>query len=270
MELSRRGLFKAGGAALATTLAYSLTSKNPALAAETNREWKLVDTEESTNICCYCAGGCGSLCSSRDGELINLEGDPDHPINEGGLCPKGATMINLEGDPDHPINEGGLCPKGATMFQLRNVVDPQTHEIVKNADRVSKPMVRRPGKSEWEDITWEDAIAEIALQLRNVVDPQTHEIVKNADRVSKPMVRRPGKSEWEDITWEDAIAEIARHVKDTRDETFIEVDDSGLTVNRCPGIASLGGSQQNSEEEYLILKLMRSLGVVAIDNQARV
>ena len=200
MELSRRGLFKAGGAALGATMAYSLTSKTPALAASANAEWKLVDTEESTNICCYCAGGCGSLCSSRDGELINLEGDPDHPINE-----------------------GGLCSKGATMFQLRNVVDPKTREIVKNADRVSKPMVRRPGKSEWED-----------------------------------------------ITWDEAIAEIARKVKDTRDETFVETEEDGLTVNRCEGIASLGGSQQNSEEEYLILKMMRSLGVVAIDNQARV
>ena len=200
MELSRRGLFKAGGAALAATMAYSLTSKTPALAASVNAEWKLVDTEESTNICCYCAGGCGSLCSSRDGELINLEGDPDHPINE-----------------------GGLCPKGATMFQLRNVVDPETREIVKNADRVSRPMVRRPGKSEWEN-----------------------------------------------ISWDEAISEIARKVKDTRDETFVETEEDGLVVNRCEGIASLGGSQQNSEEEYLILKMMRSLGIVTIDNQARV
>ncbi|MBS5479314.1 MAG: molybdopterin-dependent oxidoreductase, partial [Coriobacteriia bacterium] len=127
------------------------------------------------------------------------------------------------GDPDSPINFGGLCPKGATMSQLRNIVDPQTREVVKNPDRVAKPMVRRPGSSEWED-----------------------------------------------ISWEDAVAEIARKVKDTRDETFEETDADGLTVNRTPAIASLGGSQQNSEEEYLILKAMRQLGIVAIDNQARV
>lgn len=107
------------------------------------------------------------------------------------------------------------------------------------------------------------------FQLRNIVDPETREIVKNPDRVTKPMVRRPGASDWEDITWDDAIAEIARWVKDTRDETFIETE-NGMTVNRTPGIASLGGSQENSEEEYLILKMMRSLGVIAIDNQARV
>ena len=159
-----------------------------------------MNTEEYTNICCYCSGGCGVICSTREGELVNIEGDPDHPVNQ-----------------------GGLCPKGATMFQLRNIVDPATGEVVKNPDRVSKPMVRRPGSSEWED-----------------------------------------------ITWEEAIQEIARHVKDTRDATFVETNDDDLTVNFTPGIASLGGSQENSEEEYLILKAMRGLGIVAIDNQARV
>ena len=200
MELTRRGFFKAAGAAFATTMALEISAQSPALAVEADASWKLVNTEEYTNICCYCAGGCGSLLSVRDGELINLEGDPDNPINE-----------------------GGLCPKGATMFQLRNIVDPETHEIIKNPERITSPMVRRSGSSEWEE-----------------------------------------------ISWDDAISEIARHVKDTRDETFIETNDDGLTVNYTPGIASLGGSQQNSEEEYLIVKAMRSLGIVAIDNQARV
>lgn len=199
MELSRRGFLKAVGAAFATTMAFEMTSASPALAVESSDDWKLVNTEEYTNICCYCAGGCGSLCSVRDGELINVEGDPDHPINQ-----------------------GGLCPKGASMFQLRNIVDPETHEIVKNPERVTKPMVRHAGSSEWET-----------------------------------------------ITWDEAIEQIARKVKDTRDATFVEAE-NGLTVNYTPGIASLGGSQENSEEEYLILKAMRGLGVIAIDNQARV
>lgn len=200
MELSRRGFFKTLGAAAAAGMAFELTTPSPALAVEYSPDWKLVNTEEYTNICCYCAGGCGSLCSVRDGELINLEGDPDHPINQ-----------------------GGLCPKGQAMFQLRNIIDPQSGEVVKNPDRKTKPLVRRPGSSDWEE-----------------------------------------------ISWEDAIKEIARKVKDTRDASFIETAEDGMTVNYTPAIASLGGSQQNSEEEYLILKLMRSLGVVAIDNQARV
>jgi formate dehydrogenase major subunit len=200
VELSRRGFFKAAGAALATAASYEMLAASPALAVESSDEWKLVNTEEYTNICCYCSGGCGSLCSVRDGELINLEGDPDHPVNEGALCPKGAAMS----------------------------------------------------------------------QLRNIVDPETREVIKNPNRRTKPLVRRPGASDWEDISWDDAISEIARKVKDTRDETFEEVAADGTVVNRCPGIASLGGSQQNSEEEYLILKIMRSLGVLAIDNQTRV
>ena len=205
MELSRRSFLKASGAAgIGASLAYELTNRSTALAQEVDpADWKLVGTKESTNICCYCAGGCGSLLSSRNGELINLEGDPDHPINQ-----------------------GGLCPKGATMFQLRNVVDPETREVIKNPVRTTKPMVRRPGATEWEE-----------------------------------------------VTWEEIIPEIARKVKDTRDAGFVEketVDGEELVVNRCQSIASLGGSQENSEEEYLILKMMRQLGIVAIDNQARV
>lgn len=61
-------------------MAYEVTAASPALAVEASADWKLVNTEKYTNICCYCAGGCGSLCSVRDGELINLEDDPDHPI----------------------------------------------------------------------------------------------------------------------------------------------------------------------------------------------
>ncbi|MBQ9069214.1 MAG: dehydrogenase [Eggerthellaceae bacterium] len=199
MQLTRRGFFKATALAFAGSMAFELSTQSEALAAPVDANWKLVNTEEYTNICCYCSGGCGSIVSVRDGEVINVEGDPDHPINEG--C---------------------LCPKGAAMFQLRNVVDDETGEIIHNPERKTTPMVRRPGASDWEE-----------------------------------------------ISWEEAIEGIARRVKDTRDETFVETE-NGITVNYTPAIGSLGGSQQNSEEEYLILKMMRSLGVVAIDNQARV
>ena len=200
MELTRRGFFKATALAFAGSMAYELSAQSKAFAIEgESDDWKLVNTEEYTNICCYCSGGCGLICSVRDGELINLEGDPDHPINEG--C---------------------LCPKGAAMFQLRNIVDDKTGEIIHNPERVTRPLVRRPGSSNWEE-----------------------------------------------ISWDQMMKEIARHVKDTRDATFVETED-GVVCNYTPAIGSMGGSQQNSEEEYLILKVMRSLGVVAIDNQARV
>jgi formate dehydrogenase major subunit len=199
MELTRRGFIKATGAAFATSLAYGLATRSDTLAFADSADWKLINTEEYTNICCYCAGGCGTIVSVRDGELINLEGDSDHPINQ-----------------------GGLCSKGASQFQLRNIVTENTREVIRNPNRNTTPRVRRPGATEWTE-----------------------------------------------ITWDTAIAEIARHVKETRDATFVETED-GVTVNRTEAIASLGGSQQNNEEDYLILKSMRSLGVVILDNQARV
>jgi len=199
MQTTRRGFLKATGLAFTTSLAYGLTTRSEAFALDADPDWKLVNTEEYTNICCYCSGGCGSLCSVRDGELISLEGDPDHPINQGGLCAKGASMS----------------------------------------------------------------------QLRNVVDEKTRKAVPNANRVTRPRVRRAGASDWEEISWDEAIAAIARKAKDTRDATFVEMD-QGVAANRCEGMASLGGSQQNSEEEYAIVKTMRTLGIVAIDNQARV
>lgn len=223
MELTRRGFLKATGAALATTAAFELTSMSPALAADAaGRDWKKTNTEERTNICCYCAGGCGSICWSRDGELINVEGDPNHPINE-----------------------GGLCPKGAAMFQLRNVVDPETREVIPNPARVTKPLVRRPGSDHWEDISWEQAVKEIAAHVKKTRDETFCATSEDA------------KTYFEDHGFYYPQAETYE-------------DGTPLTVNVTPGICSLGGSQENSEEEYLILKLMRSIGVPAIDNQARV
>jgi formate dehydrogenase major subunit len=96
-----------------------------------------------------------------------------------------------------------------------------------------------------------------------------HDIL-NDRRLLKPQVRRPGKTEWEDISWDKAIDEIARHVKKTRDETFIETDDQGHTVNRCEGIAWNGGCTDTNEINFLIVKTMRSLGVCYLENQARV
>lgn len=197
MELSRRGFLKRGfllgGGGLASSL-----SGGAFAAPKQKKVYKLANVQESTNICCYCSGGCGTICSTRDGELINLEGDPDHPVNL-----------------------GGLCPKGAAMWVLRNVV---------TKDRKAK---------------------------------------LHPDRVLYPLVRRPGKKEWERISWEEALEGIARRVKTTRDASFVEKED-GVTVNRCDGIASLGAAQLNNEEGWLVQKFMRTLGVVAIDNQTRV
>ena len=199
MELSRRSFFKRSLLAVGSGSAAALASGAARAEADCLKgPYKLENVKEVTNICCYCSGGCGTICSSRNGELINLEGDPDHPVNL-----------------------GGLCPKGAGMWGLRNVVNP---------DRT---------------------------------------VSAHPNRVLYPMVRRPGSKKWERLSWDQALSEIARHVKKTRDESFVEKEDS-VTVNRCDGIASMGAAQLNNEEGWLVQKFARSLGIVAIDNQTRV
>ncbi len=143
MELSRRSFFKRG-LAFGASAAAAATASAETTHAET--PYKLRNVKEVTNICCYCSGGCGTICSSRDGELINLEGDPDHPVNL-----------------------GGLCPKGAAMWGLRNVVTADRKTKL-HPDRPLYPMVRRPGKKEWERLSWDEAVNEIARHIKTTRD----------------------------------------------------------------------------------------------------
>lgn len=145
MEVSRRSFFKRG--LLFGTGAAAAGAAGAAAAADREKKpYKLANVKEVTNICCYCAGGCGVICSSRGGELINVEGDPDHPVNL-----------------------GGLCPKGATLWGLRNVVTKDRRAQL-NPSRILHPMVRRPGSKKWERISWEQAEAEIARRVKKTRD----------------------------------------------------------------------------------------------------
>ena len=92
----------------------------------------------------------------------------------------------------------------------------------------------------------------------------------NDRRLKNVQKREAGGTEWKEIPWDQAINEIARHIKKTRDETFVETDDQGRTVNRCETIAFNGGCTDTNEINYLIVKTMRSLGVCYLENQARV
>ena len=94
--------------------------------------------------------------------------------------------------------------------------------------------------------------------------------ILNERRLLKPQVRRPGGTDWEDISWDQALDEVAAWTKKTRDASFIEKDANGKTVNRCEGIAFTGGCTDTNEFNYLVVKSMRSLGLVYLENQARV
>ncbi|MDO5532685.1 molybdopterin-dependent oxidoreductase [Sutterella sp.] len=147
MDLSRRSFLKRGLVMGASPVAAGLASTAAQAQSDALRKpFKLANVQEAFNICCYCSGGCGTIVSQRNGELINIEGDPDHPVNL-----------------------GGLCPKGMAMWNLRNVVD-EKREVKPNPNRVYYPMVRRPGSKEWERITWEQAYEGIARHVKKTRD----------------------------------------------------------------------------------------------------
>ena len=193
METSRRDFLKVAtlGGAAATVFGFDL---RPAYAQL--RELKIARATETRSTCPYCSVSCGVIIYTLGDKAKNVT----------------PQVIHVEGDPDHPINRGTLCPKGASLEQ---------------------------------DIL-------------------------NERRLLKPQVRRPGATDWQDISWDDALNEIARWVKKSRDDTFVERDAQGRTVNRCEGIAWTGGCTDTNEFNYLVVKTMRSLGVCYLENQARV
>ncbi len=198
LTLSRRDFFRtsaAGGVAFGSLL--NLGTDLRAAQAEARR-FKIAAVKEVPSVCPYCAVGCGQLVAVRDGKIINIEGNPNSPINQ-----------------------GTLCPKGAATFQL-----------AVNDNRVKKVWYRAPGATEWDT-------------------------TKTLD-------------------W--AMDRIAQLVKQTRDSSFKETwttkDAAGKEVakkvNHTLAIASLGGATMDNEWNYVQCKLMRALGVVYLENQARI
>jgi len=161
MGVTRRRFLQLTGAAFMTSVMYEFTAQSPALAVETAQGWKLIDVKETSTICCYCAGGCGTIVSVRDGKLVNIEGDPDHPINR-----------------------GGLCSKGSSQFGVNSVYDDKNGERIINPNRLTTPKVRRAGKSEWEDISWKQAIDEIAVRVKKTRD-ENYETVSDGVTVNR-------------------------------------------------------------------------------------
>jgi len=193
MASSRRDFLKisAVGGAAAAVFGFDL---QPAFAQL--RSLKIERANETRSTCPYCSVSCGVI--------IYTIGDRAKNVTP--------QVVHVEGDPDHPINRGTLCPKGASLEQ---------------------------------DIL-------------------------NERRLLKPQVRRPGSDRWEEIGMDEALTEIAQRVKKLRDETFIETDAQGHKVNRLESLAWTGGCTDTNEFNYLVVKTMRALGVVHLENQARV
>ncbi len=200
MGISRREFFKLSGAGLAaSTLGLSFT---PVEGKAENLRIRYA--RESISICPYCSVGCGMILHTLNGNLINVEGDPDHPVSEGALCPKGSSVI-----------------------QLRD-----------NARRVTKPLYRAPGQAEWKEVDWDWALDEIAKRVKKTRD---------ATFQAKSRIK------------------VKRKAGDREVETEVEA-----VVNRTTGIAHVGSAALDNEECYLLQKMMRGLGLVAIEHQARI
>jgi len=193
--VTRRDFIKVGAAGAGALVASGL-GFDAAVAESTKIKQKLriEGAKELHSICPYCAVGCSLVAYTRQKGNGTTE------------------LLQIEGDPDSPVNEGRLCPKGATAMQL-------------------------------------------------AISPR---------RVESPLYRPAGATSWQKISWDDMLDKIARNIKSSRDATFVATDGNGNTVNRTEGIAFAGGAAFSSEEGYFATKLMRGLGLVHLEQQARV
>jgi formate dehydrogenase major subunit len=191
MEMSRRDLLRlsvAGGAGTALGgLIASGVDLAPVVAQA--QQLRIKDAKVTPSVCPFCAVGCATLVHTVDGQIVNIEGDPRSPHNEGTLCPKGAATFQLHINPNRP----------------------------------TQVLHRAPGAADWE--VWD---------------------------LNRAM---------------DRVAEL---VKKTRDETFVERLSNGKLVNATTAIFSLGGATLDIEWNHIQQKLMRGLGIIAIENQARI
>src|SRR5918999_4681653 len=142
VEITRRDFFKAsaaGGVAVAWgTFGFDLT---PAYAETT--QLKISRATEVRTVCPYCAVGCSMIAYRAGDGAANVK----------------PTLVHIEGDPDSPINGGTLCPKGASTLQL-----------AVNQNRVLGPRYRKPGGTEWEEISWDDALERVARLMKDSRD----------------------------------------------------------------------------------------------------
>ena len=198
MTVTRRQFMKVSAAGLAATSvgALGFVDAGEALASGV-RPFKLEKATETRNACPYCAVACGVLIYSK------AESDAKDAK---------ARVMHIEGDPDHPVNRGTLCPRGAASLGY----------------------------------------------------------VHSPNRLLYPMHRKPGSDKFERVSWEFAIERIAQLMKDDRDKNFVAKNRDGATVNRWLTTGFLGGSSLSNEAGWLTYKFVRSTGILALENQARI
>lgn len=195
MDMDRRQFFRVSGAGLVGSSLVALGFSPTAALAET-RNFKLARTIETRNTCTYCSVGCGLIMYTLGDGSKNVRG----------------SIIHIEGDPDHPVSRGSLCPKGAGLLDF----------------------------------------------------------VHSPNRLKYPEVREPGSKEWKRISWDEALTRVTKLMKEDRDANFQATNAAGQVVNRWTTTGFLAASASSNEAGYITHKVMRSLGTLVFDNQARV
>lgn len=138
MDLDRRGFFRVSGAGLVGSSLVALGFSPTAALAET-RSFKLARTTETRSTCPYCSVSCGLIMYTLGDKAKNVK----------------STIIYVEGDPDHPVNRGTLCPKGAGVM-----------DMIQSSSRVKFPQVREAGSNEWKRLSWDDALTRVAKHMK--------------------------------------------------------------------------------------------------------
>lgn len=151
MEVTRRQFFRICSAGLGGS-SIAMLGFSPTAALAEVREFKLTHATETRNTCPYCSVSCGLLVYSLGDKAKNAK----------------AKVFHIEGDPDHPVNRGTLCPKGSGLIDMIN--SPQ---------RLRHPEVREAGSNEWKPISWDDALDRITKHMK--ADRDANFVEKNAE-----------------------------------------------------------------------------------------
>jgi formate dehydrogenase major subunit len=195
MTLSRRQFLELSASGIGATSLAALGFTPEKVLADV-RTFKLARTTETRSTCPYCSVSCGVILYSLGDRSKNAK----------------AEIVHVEGDPDHPVNRGTLCPKGASLLDF----------------------------------------------------------VQSPNRLKFPEYRAPGSARFERVTWDWALDRIAKLMKEDRDRSFVAKNAAGTTVNRWATTAFLAGCATSNESGYLTHKVLRALGMTALDNQARI
>jgi formate dehydrogenase major subunit len=193
MKINRRSFLKLSGAAAGTFVIGGLGFDLSPVKAYA-RELRIKKGKETTTICCYCSVGCGILVHTLEGKVINAEGDPDHPVNEGSLCSKGSTIS----------------------------------QMATNESRLRKPLYRAPGAKAWKEVEWDWALDRVARRIKNTRDKTFKPTIRTT--VREKIV---AESAEESGLYRETFTDVEREFVVNRAEGIAHVGSAALDNEEC-------------------------------------